>query len=1161
MRRQNVVSRAAVPGRRGLRQPGRGRTRPAGALGCAWLATRLAWWLLLAAGPAAALPPGAAGQAPTRLHVISDDNYPPYLFRADDGTPTGWLVDYWKLWERKTGVPVTLTATRWEDAQQRVLAGQADVIDMIFRTPAREPLYDFSAPYADLPVNIYTDKLIAGIAGVQALRGFRIGAQQGDACVEQLARQGLDTLVRYPNYAELIAAAQRREVRLFCMDEQPANFYLDKLGLQADFRKAFTLYTGQFHRAVPKGRLQTLRLVERGAAAITDAENRALADKWFGQALDAKAAADRRAALQVLAVLAVGALLAAAAALLLRRQVALRTGELHQANAALTRQSADLQRREQELSSSQARLRTLLDTLPDLVWLKDLEGRYLAGNRRFEHFVGRPEAEIIGRSDADLVPPEQAAFFRQRDLAALAADGPIVNEEDIVFASDGHRELVQTVKTPVREADGRLIGVLGVGRDISELRRNGDELRAHRQRLQELVEQRTLELATERRRLQTIIEATGAGTWDWDVDSGRLTLDGRWAATLGCTLAELTPATFDSWMRLVHPQDLPRCAGLLQLHLQGDAPRLDAELRLRHKDGHWVWVHTSGQVSIRSAGGQPLRVSGTQLDITPRKCAEQALQAAKAAAEAATEAKGRFLAHMSHEIRTPLNGVLGLAQIGWRDSFGREKAQATFSRILDSGRLLLAIVNDILDFSKIEAGKLAVESVPLDPARLVEEVLQGMAEQARAKGLALVADKAALPQAVLGDPVRITQVLINLLSNALKFTDSGEVRLGATTETGPDGAWLLLSVQDTGCGIDAPLLARLFQPFEQADDSRTRRHGGTGLGLAISRRLADLMGGTLDVHSRAGQGSRFTLRLPLRTTDHPPPAPAQRIETTAEPTAGARRLAGLRLLVAEDNPINQLVLDELLRGEGAEVVLVEDGQQALDEAARQAQPTPPARPFDAVLMDVQMPVMDGLQATAALRRVQPGLPVIGQTAHALVEETERCRAAGMVATVHKPIDLETLVATLLAHVPGRPPPGAGSAPTPAPASLPAAPAVDWPAFQRRHAGHTDHLQRLTQLFVQGHADTPARLRACAAAPDFGAIERMAHDLKGSAGSLFAAEVERLAAATLDHARQRHPATGDDAAALAQALALAVQALREGPPPARTATPVAHPGPA
>ena len=381
------------------------------------------------------------------------------------------------------------------------------------------------------------------------------------------------------------------------------------------------------------------------------------------------------------------------------------------------------------------------------------------------------------------------------------------------------------------------------------------------------------------------------------------------------------------------------------------------------------------------------------------------LVAARAEAERLARVKSEFLANMSHEIRTPLNGVLGLAHIGYRDSRGRDKARDTFARILSSGQLLLGIINDILDFSKIESGKLRVESIPVDLGKVIGGALELMEERASAKGLTLrFRRSASLPESCLSDPLRIGQILINLLSNAIKFTDHGEVSLAA----GLEGEQLLFQVTDSGIGMSEGELAKVFAPFEQADNSTTRKFGGTGLGLTITRRIVELMGGTMVVHSQPGEGSCFEVRLPcvpaalLPLPEAPPPRPGA--------MSGDRRLAGLSLLVAEDNEVNSMVLEELLGEEGATVTLACNGQEAVDAVRRQG-----AAAFDVVLMDVQMPVMDGFDATRAIHELAPRLPVIGQTAHALDEERERCFAAGMVDHLAKPIDPERLVEVVSRH--------------------------------------------------------------------------------------------------------------------------------------------------
>jgi CheY-like chemotaxis protein len=352
---------------------------------------------------------------------------------------------------------------------------------------------------------------------------------------------------------------------------------------------------------------------------------------------------------------------------------------------------------------------------------------------------------------------------------------------------------------------------------------------------------------------------------------------------------------------------------------------------------------------------------------------------------------------MSHEIRTPLNGILGFAQLGYEQAAG-SPAQAGYARILESGRLLLGVVNDVLDYSKIEAQRLIIESIPVDLRETTERAVDLVRQAAAAKSLALtVAYGEDLPAACLADPLRLHQILANLLSNALKFTSHGHIDVWV----GRQGEEIVFRVADTGIGMSEAQVAQLFVAFRQADSSTTRRYGGTGLGLAISRRLAELMSGRLEVRSALGQGSVFTLRLPLREAHRP-----------AEPAAApgsmmaARPLDGLRLLVAEDNPVNQLVIEQMLRGAGAEVWLVGDGEAAV-ERVRQS-----PHGFDAVLMDVQMPRMDGFEATRRIATLAPGLPVVGQTAHAMPEEREQCLACGMASHIAKPIEFEQLVNAL-----------------------------------------------------------------------------------------------------------------------------------------------------
>lgn len=381
------------------------------------------------------------------------------------------------------------------------------------------------------------------------------------------------------------------------------------------------------------------------------------------------------------------------------------------------------------------------------------------------------------------------------------------------------------------------------------------------------------------------------------------------------------------------------------------------------------------------------------------------LELARADAMRLAMAKSEFLAKMSHEIRTPLHGVLGMTHIGLRASEEGSKARDALIKIQHSGNLLLGIINDILDFSKMEAGMLKIENMPVDLHTILNETIELMQERATGKGLELRLARADnLPGQCRSDALRLRQILLNLVSNAVKFTSAGTVSLEADV----DGNHLRFRVRDTGIGISPEQLANIFNPFEQGDNSTTRRFGGTGLGLAITDHLVRLMGGTISVDSTPDAGSCFTVRLPytlLNSGSQAVPTPV------GENPATARLLAGLRILVAEDIDINRHIMGEILAEVGAEPSFAEDGQQAVD-AVRQQGP----QAYDIVLMDIQMPVLNGIDATREIRRFAPELPIIGQTAHALAEERTACFAAGMVDHISKPIDPEALFAMILQHV-------------------------------------------------------------------------------------------------------------------------------------------------
>ncbi|MCK6448771.1 MAG: ATP-binding protein [Planctomycetes bacterium] len=406
------------------------------------------------------------------------------------------------------------------------------------------------------------------------------------------------------------------------------------------------------------------------------------------------------------------------------------------------------------------------------------------------------------------------------------------------------------------------------------------------------------------------------------------------------------------------------------------------------------------------------------------------------AEEAANRAKSQFIAHMSHELRTPLTAILGYADLlRENDSDAETERRIAAETIHRNGDHLLAIINDILDVSKIEAGAMTVESVEVDLVELVHDVVELLGGRAKAKGIDLVREWASpVPRRVSTDPLRLRQILINLLGNAIKFTERGRVRLRVEWKPGAgQKGWLSCEIEDSGIGMTPEQLAKLFKPFAQADGSMSRRFGGTGLGLTISRRLAELLGGEITVKSEPGRGSSFTCRVPVGSDSHEPlctpdaalprarrddgdapPLGSVDAATTSEALAAAdvsRPLLGARILLAEDGRDNQRLISLMLRRAGAHVTVVDDGYAALAELEAQGElgASPVSSRFDLVLMDMQMPELDGYRATERLRATGSTLPVIALTANTMEGDRERCLAAGCSGYLSKPIDRQALL--------------------------------------------------------------------------------------------------------------------------------------------------------
>jgi PAS domain S-box-containing protein len=792
-------------------------------------------------------------------------------------------------------------------------------------------------------------------------------------------------------------------------------------------------------------------------------------------------------------------------------QIQLREQALRQAQAELEvrvdertkelqKEIAERKRIEDELRVTEERFRLAIEEGPIGIALVDDRFQFMKVNRVLCQTLGYSESELSGVSLLSVVHPDEVKEIVERAKRHFDGTAPPDRLEARFVAKNGKLLWIDVTVSPVRNPSGQLLYGLAVLENITERKQAEEALQkemAERKHVQHDLAERTQFLNSLIENSPLAIIVTSSRKLQMCNPAFETLFRCKRADVLGRPIEEIVGCDPEEAKQIAEDVTGGKEIHSITRRKRGDGSTLDIEL-------YAVPLWSDGKISGALAMYQ---------DITERVKAEQAIVRAKEAAEAASRAKSEFLANMSHEIRTPMNGIIGMTELALDTDLNAEQREY-LAMVDSSAHSLLGVLNDILDFSKIEAGKLDLELAPFALRQSIGETMKALGFRARQKGLNLkwrvhdgVADD------FVGDVGRLRQVLVNLVGNALKFTERGEVSVEVEQDQQSAGLTTLhFRVRDTGIGIAAEKQALIFEPFTQADSSTTRKYGGTGLGLGISSRLIEMMGGTIRVESQMGKGStfHFTVRVGVAPAKrNEPPASSKRVIAVSEENASREaggdcmRETGFTILLAEDNSINQLLAKRLLEKQGHTVLVAENGIQAVSCFEREWQR------LDAVLMDIQMPKMDGLTAIRSIRTMEKEtrrhVRIIALTAHAMKGDREKCLEAGADDYITKPLHTPHLVAAL-DRLCKEKTDGAGNTGLEETHGRAEEQAVDWTTALQHMDGDRELLDEVAHLFADEWPRTKDELSGALKNEHWDIVERLAHGLKGAAANLCATAV-------------------------------------------------------
>ncbi len=1059
-----------------------------------------------------------------KITYCVDPDWMPFERIDEDGNHVGMTVDLIHELSLRLGVSFHLIPTKsWNESLERVRKGDCAILTAAGDTAPRREYLDFTRSHSEFPLVIAVRNEELFVEDLEAIRDKALGIVKGYAHIDLIRAKFPNLNIHeMDNIEDGLQHVQSKEVFGF-IDTVAAIAYAMRKNQVMDLKIGGKVDISlKLSMAVNKGEAPELvAVLDKALNAIPMAEKRRIYDKWFS--IKIEKVYDYTRLWQILALVVVVLL----------------------ASLYWNRKLAILNRR---AIRSENLLRATLESTKEGILVVNEVGRVTHTNARFQEMWRIPDAVMASRDDEKLLlivteqlSDPQAFIARVEELYRSEDVG-----SDLIAFKDGR--IFERYSLPlVRE--GAISGRVWSFEDITERKTAEQALQQSEENYRTIFDAANDAFFIHRLE-DGIIENVNDKMLEMYGFSNKEEIVGSFTGGLSSGEIPYTEAEAGQWVGKA-------VAGQPQLF----------EWHAKAKNGRLFWVEVSLKRS--SIGGEE-KLLAIVRDITERKKAEKEIQLAKNLAEEASQAKSEFLANMSHEIRTPLNPIIGLTHLAMKAK-PSEQIQNYLENIQSSSRLLLHVIDDILDFSKIEAGKLDMENLFFSLDQTLENIRSLYSVRAREKGLEFIMDAAdEAPSNLIGDPIRLEQVLGNLISNAIKFTEKGKIVVSIHASQQTDQKVKFdFKVRDSGIGLTQEQIGKLFLEFSQADSSTTRKYGGTGLGLSICRNLVDLMGGAISVESEPGQGSIFSFFLDFDLASET--VVPDVLSTSALPMGSLPNYRGERILVAEDNKTNQMVARELLEGVGLSVDVANNGYEALAMSLEQH--------YDLILMDIQMPQMDGYAATLEIRKSsiddcrlmkekqeqssiaqkkqssiiipfidhQSSIPIIAMTAHAMPADRERSLSSGMNDHVTKPIDPDSFYQTLMRWLPPSgttPVPPAMAEPETAPSESPIPddlPGIDLAAGLRKVRDNRKLFHKLLVEFHKDHREDVGKIKQALGRGDTKMVQHLAHTLKGAAGTLGANDLSK-AAGVLESTLRNHGETVGPLKTLEEAIAVVMEGL-------------------